>query len=144
MRSPQHGLSLIELLVALAIVVVLAGLSLPNLQRSVLTARRSDALSVLGQVELAQARFRSQQLSYATLSQLGVKAASPSGHYRLSEGTPTEAGYAITAAAQGGQANDAACRFLLLRGVAGGVQRLSGATPAVDNDEPTNRKCWGA
>ncbi len=139
----HRGLSLIELLVALAIAVVLAGLSLPNLHTSVLTARRSDALSVLGQVELAQARFRSQQPSYATLSQLGVKTASPSGHYRLSEGPPTEAGYAITAAAQGGQAADAVCRFLLLKGVAGSVQRRSGATSTVDNDDATNRKCWG-
>lgn len=143
-RTALCGLSLIEVMVTLAVVVVLAALSLPNMKASVLKARRSEALTLLGQVELAQARHRSQQPRYASLAQLGLAPLSPNGHYRLSEATPTDTRFSVLATAQGAQNADFACRHLQLTWLAGTVQRASGPTTEVDNDDAANRRCWGS
>jgi type IV pilus assembly protein PilE len=71
-RSPVQGFSLIELLTALAIVAILATITVPSFSGLVARSRRSDAISALLRVQLAQERWRANNLTYAPgLSTLG-------------------------------------------------------------------------
>lgn len=137
------GLTLIELLVGLAIAGVLASLSYPSFQAALLKLRRSEALALFHQCQLAQERHRSNHPGYATLAQLGLPTVSPSGRYQLSETTPAGSSYTLHAVAQGAQAADTPCRHLRLQ--VDGLQTTwaSGPNDQVENTDSANRRCWG-
>lgn len=139
----QGGLTLIELLVGVAIAAVLATLSYPAYQAAILSLRRSEALTLFAQCQLAQERYRSNHPGFATLAQLGVPTLSPSGRYLLSETPPGPGGYTLHATAQGAQAADARCRHLRLQ--VDGLQTTwaSGPDSTVGNTAQDNRRCWG-
>jgi type IV pilus assembly protein PilE len=81
-RSVSSGFSLLELLIALAIVAILASITTPSYTGFVAKTRRSDAISSLLSVQLAQERWRSSHPAYGTdLVALGI--AETSQHYRL-------------------------------------------------------------
>ncbi len=141
-RAGQTGFTLIELLCAMAISAVLAGLSLPSFQQTVLKTRRVDGWSALMHLQLAQERHRANHLSYGTLAALQQTTTSPSGHYLLSVSHLTANGYRLLAQAQGGQHNDKACRYLQLRVDGLNHVKESGRTPALGNNSTENRACW--
>lgn len=84
-RRYTSGFSLLELLIALAIVAILATITVPSFSGLVAKARRSDAMAGLVQVQLAQQRWRARNPSYTTdLAVLGWSTPeSPDGYYRL-------------------------------------------------------------
>ena len=102
------GFSLFELLTALAIVAILATISVPAYQGMVAKARRSDALAALLQVQLAQERWRSQHASYAdSLAALGWSSPqSPDGFYRLQITRADSADFVVFATPAGAQQKD--------------------------------------
>jgi type IV pilus assembly protein PilE len=114
-RPPVHGFSLIELLTALAIVAILATVTVPSFSGLVARSRRSDAVSALLQVQLAQARWRAEHLSYATdLATLGHPSAeSPDGHYRLRVSQADAAGFVVIAVPVGVQQGDRCGTFAI-------------------------------
>ena len=68
----NYGFSLLELLVALAIVGILASVAYPSYQNSVRQAKRSDAIAELQGILAAQERYFLANKEYATaLSSLG-------------------------------------------------------------------------
>ena len=136
------GFSLTELLITLCIAGVLATLAYPGLQSTVWRLRRAEAVTTLAQMQLAQQRHRSRHLRYATLSELGLPSASPSGRYQYSEDTPDTSRYGILAVAQGDQAGDSPCVHLGLRVDGLDVQWLSGPTEDLANPSADNRRCW--
>jgi type IV pilus assembly protein PilE len=107
------GFSLFELLTALAIVAILATISVPAYQGMVSKARRSDALAALLQVQLAQERWRSQHASYAdSLAELGWSSPhSPDGHYHLQITWADSADFRVLAKPAGVQHKDACGTF---------------------------------
>lgn len=137
-----RGLSLVELMVGLAITAILATLTYPGIQSAVLKTRRTEALALLAQCELAQERHRSQHPAYASLAQLGIPPTSPSGRYVLGEQTPGPRGYTLRASAQGAQAADAPCQHLLLQVDGLETRRASGPDTDVTNSDADNRRCW--
>ena len=158
-RRRVRGLTLMELMVALAIAGILAAIAVPAYLDSVRRARRADAIAALQQVMLLQERHRANSPQYAThlivsggsLGGVGTAttpgaAASvdtPGGTYSVSLSGASATGYTVQAQAQGSQASDSPCQVLQLQVSGGQVVQASGATTALGNDAAANRRCWG-
>lgn len=71
-RSGTRGFSLIELLIAMAIVAILAAVAIPNYRNYVLRSGRVEALGALSALAALQERYRLDHNGYATLDQLNA------------------------------------------------------------------------
>lgn len=131
-RSPSTGITLIDLLTALAIVAILSAITVPSFSGLLARSRRSDAMSALLDVQLAQERWRALNLSYAeTLAALGwTSTASPDGYYRLRVTNADDSGYFVTARPVGAQQSDRC-----------GVFAVDAQGPAYGGDFADER-CW--
>jgi type IV pilus assembly protein PilE len=133
MRRLSRGFSLLELLIALAVIGILAAICYPSYQQYVLKTYRTEAVAQLLQLANAQEHYLADYASYATdLRALGVTAAElpPRYHFTLAV---SEAGQAfeLTAVAQGAQLADSECTTLTLNQY-GQRNALS----------PQNSHCW--
>ncbi len=129
--KPSHrrarGFTLIELMIAVAIVVILGAVAFPAFQDSMRKSRRTEAFTAITAVQQAQERHRSNNANYSdSLGTLGIASSttSPGGYYTLAVSTDsTTAGttYVVSASAVSGksQAKDGRCAKLAVR-VAGG------------------------
>jgi len=103
----QHGFTLIELMITVAIVGILAAVAYPSYQTHVLKSRRATAQACL--VELAQfmERYYTTNMTYASATLPTTQCQTDlTGHYTFSfSGTPNATAYTIQAVAQGGQAS---------------------------------------
>jgi type IV pilus assembly protein PilE len=112
------GFTLIELVIAIAIVAILATIALPSYQAYVRKARRSDAQAALLAIQLAEEKYRANNSNYAdntyyqaNTAALGGPAtgASVLNYYSFSitgGGASNPNVFSVTATATGGQAND--------------------------------------
>lgn len=128
----SRGFTIIELLVTLVIAGVIAAVALPSFLAQLTQGRRVDAVEALQALQQAQEIWRGAQPSYAaSLSALGLAAASKGGDYTLSLSDATSSGYTARATAVAGrrQAADTACATLTLTVAGGGISQ----TPA---------ECW--
>ncbi len=130
--APSNGFTLLELLVALAIVAILATLAVPSFQQQIRQARRADGQTALLKLAIEQEKFRANCACYAnriegtrncdgaaaSLHSLGLNALSPDGHYRLGLSQVTATGFSASAEPLGDQAKDqaqgVACRPLTI------------------------------
>ena len=116
------GFTLIELMIAVAVVGILIALALPSFLGQLRQTRRADALDAAAAVQQAQERFRANNLSYATaLSQLDLTSVSVSGYYGMSLSGVSRQGYTLTLNALAGksQANDSGCTAMVVTVVKG-------------------------
>ena len=107
-NSKSRGFTLIEMMIALAVVAILAAIALPSFQESVIKARRSDGLDALLYVQQLQEKYRANHTDFGTLIEIGYAAAAPAlssdGYYTVTttgEGSGTA--YTVTAAAVAGK-----------------------------------------
>lgn len=101
----RMGFTLIEMMIVVAVIAILAAIALPSYQDQVRKSRRADALRVLGEIRMAQERWRADRPTYGTLAEVGNPGAGSSYYtYTVTDNTATA--YTITATAQGAQAND--------------------------------------
>lgn len=138
----QRGLSMIDVLIALGIVALLAGLAWPSYADQQRRVARSDALTGLAQLQHWQERWRSQHPRYATLEELGLPELTPKARYRIEVRDPHARGYTALAQANGQQTADASCRVLRLTVLRGNTLRASGPDGRVANDAAANDRCW--
>ena len=136
----SQGWTLTELLISLALMGTLAALALPAYLQQQRQARRSDAQLALQQLQIDQARWRSQHERYAdSLAALGWSSdLSPRGQYQISIPQADAEGYTLEALPLGAQALDRDCSPLRLtwRGSASATFS-AGANP--DSDP---QRCW--
>ena len=134
----RKGFTIIELMIVLAIVAILVALALPSFQDVVRKSRRSDAMNAILNIHLAQERHRVNNVTYGTLSELGMvaagveKLASPDGYYVLTITNLTATTYTIAGEAQDDQTNDA-CKIFTLAFSAGNI---------IKTTTPINATCW--
>lgn len=138
------GFSVTELMVAVAIAGLLAAVAYPSYRDQVRKGRRSDAISALGSLQLAQEGYRGSAVRYADMvSLLGRASVSEGGHYDLSIQNATGSSYTLVATARSGssQAQDTACARMAITFSAGVTQYLA-AGPAAELAVDSARRCW--
>lgn len=138
----SSGFTLLELLIAVAVVGLLLTIALPSYQDSVRRSRRTDAVAAMNLAQQAQERWRANRTTYTDqLSNLGVSATSAHGYYNLTIPAATASGYTIvaTAVTTTSQAGDGNCKVMALRMTGGNTAYGAGAsTPTF----PDAYRCW--
>lgn len=114
-NSSHHGFTLIELMVAVAIVAILAAIALPSYQQYVIRANRAAAKEAMMDIANRQQQFLVANRAYATKSTLEANGyALPSDvsrHYTWAMGPIagiTRPSFEITFTPTGTQASDGA------------------------------------
>lgn len=76
----QNGFSLIELLIVISIILIIAAIAVPKMNKQLMLAREQAAIRQIGTIHQAETQYYSQYGSYAcTLTQLGPPASGTSG-----------------------------------------------------------------
>lgn len=136
--AQARGFTMIEILIAIAIIAILSAVAIPQYSKFMTDTRRSDAISFLSEVAGEQVRYFSSNNEYAaSMSELGYGSAatfeSPEGFYTISVSNPGGSGrFLLTATPITGrqQANDAECLAFTISDT--GVKRSTG----------TDTNCW--
>ncbi len=107
------GLTLIELMIAVAIVGILAAVMLPTFNQHKLKGNRAEGYAALNEIMQAQERWKVENQEYTTdISQLGYQnpQETQSGYYEIEAdncaGASIEICVLLRANAQGNQTND--------------------------------------
>lgn len=132
MRKSKLGFTLIELVVALAIVSILSVIAVKIYSRQVRQGRRLDGINTLLSISLAEERYRSTNTTYGTLAQVwGGVTTSPEGYYTLAISNVSATAFTLTATGTGDQANDASgstsCTTLTLSLSSGAITKSPSA-----------------
>lgn len=152
--SPRasEGFSLIEMLIAIAIVAILAGIAFPSFMDSIRKGRRAEAFAALNKVQQAQERWRAGNPAYTTNltgppppasgAGLGLQSTTPSNYYTIEIPAAAATSYEATATATAGssQASDRDCSKLGVR-VTGGTLEYAGSGSGTLVYAATH-KCW--
>jgi len=130
----MKGFSLMELMASMAIVGILAAVAVPSFIDYSRKGNRSDGLSSLLSIRLAQEKWRSTRTSYtATLGSGGLSfpASSDLGHYTLSITAANATSFTATATATGNQADDTDCAVI----------SINQSGPIANTAQ--EKECWG-
>ena len=128
----QPGFTLVELMIAVAIVAIITAIALPAYQDQVRRTKRSDGKGFLLEVAAAQERFFTQNVRYGTLAELGyADSESAEGYYTIAVAREDDnTTYTLTATPRAPFADDQ-CGNLRLTNT--GVQ---------DSTEGDAEDCW--
>jgi len=141
-RHLLRGFTLIELMIAIAVVSVLAAVALPSFADAFRKGRRAEAMSALMQLQMAQERWRADHARYTDrLADLRHHEVSTGGHYRLAIVAADAHGYVLEATAINAQAADRACQVLVLS-QRGGQLNYSARDASGHLDDSGRHRCW--
>lgn len=133
------GFSLIEVIIAVAILGIIAAIAIPSYSAYMNKTRRVEAVTLLSEIAGEQQRFFTENNRYATtLTEMGYPAAtelSENGFYSASVTASAGTSYTLTAAPVAGepQENDTDCGSFTINSA--GVKGVEGAAIAAD-------QCW--
>jgi len=136
-----RGFSLLELMIACAIVGILAAIALPAYRQYVLQGNRTDAIKALAFYQQALERCYSQNFTYVNADPTpcpaapGTTTTTTNNDYSLTFAiNPTS--YLLTATAIGTQAPDTTCHVFTI------TQAGTQAAQDTSNNDQT-QTCWG-
>ncbi len=105
-----RGFTLIELVVVIAVVAILAAVAIPSFNEQVRKSRRSEAMGVLGDLQLRQERWRANNPAYGTFDNVvGTTLATFNAaqrHYNFAVTLYTATAYTLTAVPKNAQTGD--------------------------------------
>ena len=135
MNKKQHGFTLIELMIAVAIVGILAAIALPNYTEYVKRASRAEAVAALLDAANKQEQYFVDNREYTELaSDLGIQSKTENGHFELTIKVVDKNTFTITAKPIAGSVKgDKSCKEIWITDTG-----LKGKTGSGDVDY-----CWG-
>jgi len=123
-----RGFTLIELMIAVAIIGILASIALPAYQQYVLRANRADAQAILMESAQFMERYFTTNNSYALAPLLsGQSPKTGTAKYIISFSSQSATAYKLQAVPQGGQADDK-CKTLTVEGTGATGTTATGVT----------------
>ena len=139
-RSGQHGITMIELLVALTIIGILGALAYPSYKDKIQSSRRAEGKTALSDLATRMEAYYAKTNTYATATiasgnattDILSTASTSSSLYTLSIDAATATTYAIKATPTGAQASDVKCAALVLN--SSNVKSVTGTGAAAS--------CW--
>jgi prepilin-type N-terminal cleavage/methylation domain-containing protein len=87
----EHGFSMIELLIVVAIITLIAAIAIPNLRKARQSANSASAVQSLRTITTAEHLYKSKTQKYGTLVQI-----TPDGTLDNSLGSGTKSSYSFT------------------------------------------------
>ena len=142
-RRRLNGFTLIELMIAVAVVGILLAVALPSFLDSIRKGRRAEAFAALSAIQQAQERWRSNNALYGTLSNLTIASSTSGGNYTLAVTANTATGYEATADGSGsGQNNDGQCTKLSVRVDRGAITYASCTGSGCTFTFAATDRCW--
>jgi type IV pilus assembly protein PilE len=107
MGTLARGFTLIELMIAVAIIGILASIAIPAYQQYVLRANRADAQAILMETAQFMERYFTTNNSYADAALLsGQSPKTGTAKYTISFSSQSDTAYTLQAAPQGSQTAD--------------------------------------
>lgn len=125
-KTTHRGFTLIELMIAVAIIAVLASIALPQYNQYVRSARRAEAIANLKSVQLQLERWRVDHSSYSGM-------ANPFGsfntaHYTYALSGESATGYTLSATATSTDQKKDKCGDLSIVKAGASIQNKAAAT----------------
>lgn len=114
-KSRQHGMTLLELMIVVAIVGILATIAIPSFNDQVLKSRRAEARNALFDAQLKQAEYFANNFMYGWRAQIGADEFTANNYYRITvrqpDGEDFTTGFEMraTPVSGEGQENDTLC-----------------------------------
>ncbi|MGD9000316.1 MAG: type IV pilin protein [Granulosicoccaceae bacterium] len=133
MSVKQRGFTLIELMIAVAVLAIIVGVAIPSYQNQIRKTRRADGRGALFDAAQALERCNTINGSYnhANCGANAFSATSPEGYYAIATTAITASTFTLSATPQGAQAADAAdCPTLTL------------TNTGVKTPDPDPNRCW--
>ncbi len=115
----NHGFSIIELLVVVAILAILAAIAIPAYTKYVTNARRADGKTALVEAAQRMERHFTNNHTFGVIDSgsytgANIAAESESGYYALEVTAANATAFTIQATAQGNQASDTLCATMTI------------------------------
>ena len=117
-RKQMTGFTILELLIAIAVLGMLAAIAIPSYQGNLQSSRRTDGITALLELQGQQTQWRANNVTYAAnlTADLGWSTSdSPDGYYTISLTNVTATTYTATATPKVGSSQEGdSCGSLIL------------------------------
>jgi type IV pilus assembly protein PilE len=135
-RKSSAGFTMVELMIAVAIVGILATIAYSTYSTQIRHTRRSDALASVGSISSSLERCYAQAYAYSGCANAtGGVTVSQNGFYSIATAVAAST-YTVTATPVGAQAGDTGCAVIALSN--------NGQSAANSLGVDATKTCWGS